>query len=451
MKLFGSSGIRGVAYQDITPALCRRVGQAVGTALPAQSRVCIATDTRTSREMLKSAVLSGLLSTGIDATEFGIVPTPVLALLTRELGFDTGFMITASHNSPEYNGIKLFNRDSLGYSKAQEARIEKIYSARKFRSASSGTLSSGQGVNGRYSQFVQDRFSGKSFNRGLRIVLDPGNGAAAGFASAFFSSMGFEVIPINDEANGLFPGRNPEPKEDTLQGTVEFLRKHNADLAVCFDGDADRVVFCDREGFLGFNEMIAFVSRLVVMETGKKKIATTVETGRLLDLAVKDLGVQVVRGEVGDVNVAYLARELDAAIGVEEVGIYIISEVGYYPDSIIATLKLLSHLGDAREIREFFNGMPRLCFEKGKIYCPNELKGDVMAEAGKRAHLFGASDISTLDGLRLEFDDSWMLIRASGTEPAIRVIAESPSRSRTKKLLAEGIEAVRSCLGRFGK
>ena len=132
-------------------------------------------------------------------------------------------------------------------------------------------------------------------------------------------------------------------------------------------------------------------------------------------------------------------------------GVYIIPEAGYYPESIFAALTLFSHLSNTREIREFFSGMPKLFFEKSKIHCPNELKGDVMAEAGKRAHLFGASDISTLDGLRLEFDDSWMLIRASGTEPAIRVIAESPSRSRTKKLLAEGIEAVRSCLGRFGK
>lgn len=451
MKLFGSSGIRGVAYDDITPALCRRVGQAVGTVLPAQSRLSIATDTRTSREMVKSAVLSGLLATGIDVTDFGIVPTPVLALLTRELGFDTGVMITASHNPPEYNGIKLFNGDSLGYSKAQEAEIERIYSARRFRSGCLGTLNPYRGVNGWYFEFIQGMFSGKSLNHGLRIVVDPGNGAAAGFASALFSSMGFEVIPINDEPNGLFPGRYPEPMEDTLQGTVKFLRQHNADLAICFDGDADRVVFCDREGFLGFNEMIAFVSRLVAMETGKKKIATTVETGRLLDLAVKDLGVQVVRGEVGDVNVAHLARELDAAIGVEEVGIYIISEVGYYPDSIVASLKLLSYLGDAREIRAFFSGMPRLSFEKSKIHCPNDIKEDVMAKVKKRAHLFGASDMNTLDGLRLEFDDSWMLIRASGTEPAIRIIAESRSRSRTRELLAEGTEAVHSCLARFAQ
>ncbi len=399
--------------------------------------------------MVKSAVTSGLLSSGIDVVDFGIMPTPALALLTRELGFDTGLMITASHNPPEFNGIKFFNRNSLGYSKTQESDIEKTYNERKFRNGSSASLSRLSLAEATYFQFMQDRFSSKSFDRSLRIVVDPGNGAAAGFASELFSIMGFEVIPLNDEPNGLFPGRNPEPREDTIQGTIGFLRQQKADLAVCFDGDADRVVFCDRDGFLGFNEMIAFVSRIVAMETGRKKIATTVETGKLLDLAVRDLGVEVVRGRVGDVDVAYLTQELDAAIGVEGVGVYIIPDAGYYPDSIFAALTLFSHLGDTREIREFFDGMPKLFFEKSKIHCPNELKEDVVVEAGNKAHLFGASDMNTLDGLRLEFDDSWMLIRASGTEPAIRVIAESPSPSRTRKLLAEGTEAVRSCLERY--
>ncbi len=134
------------------------------------------------------------------------------------------------------------------------------------------------------------------------------------------------VLPINDKPDGTFPGRNPEPKEDTLQSTVAFLRDSKADLAVCFDGDADRVVFCDREGFLGFNEPIAFISRLAVQETGKKAVATTVETGRLLELATQDLGVKVFRGRVGDADVAHLAAETNAAIGVEQVGVYIIPQ-----------------------------------------------------------------------------------------------------------------------------
>ena len=440
--LFGTSGIRGVVNQDLTPDFCHEVAQALANTLPSASKVCLANDTMVSREIIKAAVVSGLLSSGIDVVDLGILPTPALALLTRELGFDNGIMITASHNPPEFNGIKLFNGNSLGYSRTQEVEVERIYFEKGFRTESQGTLEQGHGMKQRYLSFIKGKLPALKPAHRLKLVIDPGNGAASGFVTDLFSEMGFDAIPLNDEPDGLFPGRNPEPKEDTLTGTVDFLKQQNADLAICFDGDADRVVFCDREGFLGFNEMIAFISRQIINKTGKKTIATTVETGILLDLAVKDLGVEVVRGKVGDVNVAYLARELDAALGVEAVGVYIIPEVGYYPDSIFATLTLLSSIKDAGEIRQFFQAMPRLFFNKSKVTCSNQAKESVMAQMKQKTHLFPASQVNDLDGLRFEFADSWMLIRASGTEPAIRVIVESTSHSKTEALLKQGIEVV---------
>ncbi len=441
-KLFGTSGIRGVVNQDLSPDFCRQMGMALGTTLPPSSRVCIATDTRTSRDLIREAVGSGLLSCGIDVVDLGILPTPALALLTRELGFAAGVMITASHNPPEFNGIKLFTGNSLGYSPEEERIIEKVFRRGRFREGNRGKLEQAPGMKERYLSFLKGKLSPAEFNRGLRIVVDPGNGAAAGFASDVLARMGLEVIPVNDEPDGRFPGRSPEPKEDTLQDTVAFLRQHNADLAVCFDGDADRVVFCDQEGFLGFNECIAFISRMVIKQTGRTKIATTVEAGTLLDLAVKDLGGEVSRGRVGDVAVAHLVRELDAALGVEEVGVYIIPEAGLYPDSIFASLILLSQLGDAGEIREFFRSVPRLYFEKARVLCPDEFKETVMAGAEERAHLITPEEVNTLDGLRLEFQDSWMLIRASGTEPLIRIISEATSRKQTDRLINEGKELI---------
>ena len=443
-KLFGTSGIRGVVNQDLSPDFCRRVALAIGTTLPPASTVCIATDTRISRDMIKEAVTAGLLSCGINVVDLGILPTPALALLTRESGFAAGIMVTASHNPPEFNGIKLFTENSLGYSQAQEAEIEKVYFEQKFRQGKKGTLEQAQDMKQRYLSFIKGKISLPGSNHQLKVVVDPGNGAASKFASEIFVQMGLDVIPINDEQNGLFPGRNPEPKEDTLQSTVNFLKQHSADLAICFDGDADRVVFCDKEGFLGFNEPIAFISRLAVKRTGRKTIATTVETGTLLDLAVKDLEVEVVRGRVGDVAVAHLAQELDAALGVEQVGVYIIPEAGYYPDSIFASLILLSQLSDAGEIRQYFQGIPRLFFGKAKVFCPDDLKELVMARVKEKAQLFAPDEINTLDGLRLELPDSWMLIRASGTEPVIRVVSESTSQTQTDELVSKGKELVQS-------
>jgi len=443
-RLFGTSGIRGIVNQDLSPDFCSRVASAVGTTLPPTSPVCIATDTRISRAVIKDAVIGGLLSCSINVVDLGILPTPALALLTRELRFAAGIMVTASHNPPEFNGIKLFNGNSLGYSQAQEAEIERVFLEKQFRRGKKGTLEQAHDMRQRYLSFVKSKLSRPKFNHHLKVVVDPGNGAASKFASDIFVQMGLDVIPVNDEPDGLFPGRSPEPKADTLQGTINFLRQHDADLAVCFDGDADRVVFCDEEGFLGFNEPIAFISRLVVKKTGRKKIATTVETGTLLDLAVKDLGVEVVRGKVGDVAVAHLAQELEAALGVEQVGIYVIPEAGYYPDSIFASLSLLSELSDAGQIRQYFRGMPRLFFEKAKVFCPDELKESVMARMTEKAHLLTPDEVNTLDGLRLEFPDAWMLIRASGTEPVIRVISESTSQTQTDELIREGKKLVQS-------
>jgi phosphoglucosamine mutase len=445
-RLFGTSGVRGIVGEDLSLPLCREVGRATGTNLPRESKVCIATDTRVSRETVKNAVISGLRDAGIHVTDLGILPTPVLAFVTRDMGFDTGVMITASHNPPEYNGIKLFNSNSIGYSETQEAEIEKVYDAKRFRAGYTGYLEQSQEAKERYFRFIRGRFSASSFKHNFRIVIDAGNGAASGFVSDLFSVLGLNVIPINYEPDGLFPGRSPEPREDTLHGTVDFLRKHGADLAACFDGDADRVVFCDSEGFLGFDEMTALVSYLAVKKSNKRKVATTVETGRFLDLALDEFGVEVVRGRVGDVSVAYLTQGLDAAIGVEPVGVYIMPEIGYYPDSIFATLTLLSQIEEINEVRDFFKGIPQLFRKQRRIPCPDNYKASVMEKIRDDTALFRGSRLNTLDGLRFEFDNSWILVRPSGTEPLIRIIAESDSGVEMKVLLDEAYQTVENIL-----
>jgi phosphoglucosamine mutase len=446
MRLFGTSGIRGLVGEELTPDFFRDVGRAMGAVLLPGSRVCIATDTRLSRELVKGAVITGLLSSGIDVTDLGILPTPVLAYITREMGFHSGLMITASHNPPEFNGVKMFNRDTIGYSISQEDEIERIYNRRDFRTGISGTLRHDEKVKGRYFDHLLERFSGRGFGRGLKVVVDPGNGAASGFVTHLFLALGLDVVPLNDEPDGLFPGRGSEPTGETLGSTVNFLRKKGADIAICFDGDADRVVFCDQQGFLGFNEMAAFIARLIARESGKKKVAATIEVGKLLDLALEDLGVEVVRGKVGDVHLAHLVREHDATIGVEDVGVYIMPEMGLYPESILAALTLISRITYPSEIREFLGHLPRFFLQRKKVRCPNQLKEATMAKIKERAVIFEADEINLLDGIRLDFEDAWMLIRASGTEPVIRIITESTRESMAEALLAEGVRLVEEAL-----
>jgi len=443
MALFGTSGIRGVVNQDLTPELCKNVGSALGTLLSAGSNVCLGMDSRLSRELIRAAVTEGLLGAGVNVAQAGIVPTPALALLTREMNFNAGVMITASHNPPEFNGIKLFNQDAIGYSRAQEEEVEKIYHSGSFRTGRAGSVIHFPHMKDRYIEFIKGLVSGWDFNCGMKLLIDPGNGAAAGLAGDIFKQLGFTVFRINDTPDGRFPGRSPEPKEDTLQGTIKFMRQKNADLAICFDGDADRVVFCDQHGFLGFNEMIAFISRAAIKSSGKQLIATTVESGMLLDLAVKDLGGRVIRGKVGDVYAAHLAKDNNAALAVESVGVYILPPAGFYPESIFAALTLLGSIRHVSDIRSFLATLPPLFFFKDKISCVNENKASIMAKVRQQSDKLRASSLNDLDGLRFEFAEGWLLIRASGTEPAIRVLAEASNQQHARSLLNMGLSVLK--------
>ncbi|MCX6012678.1 MAG: hypothetical protein NTV30_04580 [Chloroflexi bacterium] len=438
MKLFGSSGIRGIVGEDITLDFGINMGKALASTLTAGSNVCIATDTRLSRDLVKSAMVTGLLSSGINVTDLGILPTPVLALLTREMGFKTGIMVTASHNPPEYNGIKLFNGNTIGYSSIQEEQIETLYLSNAFRNVrwrESGIYKVETDAKYKYFDFIKKKVP-KNNGKNFKVVVDPGNGAASGLVSELLGILGYDVLPINDYPDGLFPNREAEPNEETLINTIKFLKDNRADIAVCFDGDADRVVFCDKEGFLGFTEMIAFISRLIVQKTGNCKVITTVETGKLLDYALSDLNVEIIRGKVGDVYVGNLVNEHKACIGVEQVGVYIIPDLSYCPESLYTTLLLLDSINQVKDIRNTFEKWGKLYFGKNKLSCLKNNKHRIMDLIQQKQLNDKPLNINTIDGLRFEYPDSWVLIRPSGTEPVIRIIAEANSEVRLKQLLS---------------
>ena len=246
-KLFGTSGIRGVVGKELTHEMLLNVGRAVAAGLRPSSNVLVATDSRVSREFVKAAVSMGLLTGGANVIDAGILPTPILAFATVDMGMDAGIMITASHNPPEYNGVKLFTSEGIGYSTGQENEVERIYAEKNFRDVISANYKKENGIVARYTQYLLSQFKQNKKTPHFRIAVDPGNGAASGIASKIFSAFGYTVMPINDTPDGTFPGRSPEPKKDTLENTWQFLKDNRLDIAVCFDGDADRVVFVDKD------------------------------------------------------------------------------------------------------------------------------------------------------------------------------------------------------------
>ncbi len=426
---FGTSGVRGVVSEDLTQAGCRCVGMALGTVLGKGARVCLGRDTRISGPVVSGWFRRGLLAAGADVVDLGVVPTPVLAALTRAGGYSAGAMVTASHNPPEYKGIKLFDADGIGFSREQEAAVEGLCREGRFSGGASRLEREDRALE-LYLECIPSGLAATAAASGIPLLVDPGNGAACGFVCEVYERLGLRVESVNDVPDGRFPGRGPEPGPGTLDATVAALEGAGAELAVCFDGDADRVLFCDREGFLGLDEMVAFIARNRVRQTGKRCLATTVETGLLPEYAVAAEGGQVVRGEVGDAAVARLARQEDAALGAETVGVYIFPELGFYPESILAPLYLLGMLGQVSDIREFINSLPPVHLVNRKVRCPSRLKTEVMRWLGGSPHDMvrsGNVRVNRTDGLRLELGDAWLLVRPSGTEPVIRVTAESTS------------------------
>ena len=442
---FGTSGIRGVVGQGITEDGCWCAGRALGTLLGQGARVCLGRDTRLSGPAVAGWVVRGLLESGMDVVDFGIIPTPALAALTRAGGYAAGVMLTASHNPPEYNGIKLFDGEGVGFSRIREQRIEELVARRDFSSGHGCFTYDCSALEG-YLATLPPGVVRAAVAAKVPLLLDPGNGAAAGFARTVFERLGLPVKAVNDEPDGNFPGRGPEPAACTLCQTCEAFETSGARLCACYDGDADRVVFCDPAGFIGLDEMVAFVASMYLRGRTRGTLATTVETGLLPDLALRRVGGRVVRGQVGDVAVAHLVREVDAALGAETVGVYIFPEQGLYPDSLLATLHVCAMLGEGASIRGFVNSLPRLHLTRRKVDCPNSLKSSIMSRAAQllpdALHLPAQGTLNTTDGLRIEMPDAWVLVRPSGTEPVVRVSAEAVDQKQALLLAADAGDIV---------
>ena len=442
---FGTSGICGIVGTDITEDVCARVGVALGTFLGNGTRVCLARDSRLSGPVVAGWLSEGLVAAGLDVVDYGMVPTPVLAALTRMGGHDAGVMVTASHNPPGYNGIKLFSRAGIGFSPQQERAIEVLCDIGEHASGLGHVIPCGD-VLELYMQCLPREVIDAAARSNVRMLLDPGNGAASGFVRQVYERLGIGVDVVNDTPDGTFPGRGPETGGSVLGATVKAMSVSECGLAACFDADANRVVFCDREGFLGLDEMVAWVAHCRVLESGKKCLATTVETGLLPEHALREIEGDVVRGVVGDVAVAHLAQQMDAALGAESVGVYIFPDVGLYPDSILGSLYVLGGCARSTDIRRFVASLPAVSLVKRQVPCSLCVKDRVMevlaANPDELAGQTSYVNVNVTDGVRIEWEDSWLLVRPSGTEPVIRVTVEGTHAGDVARDIAVAVASV---------
>ena len=410
--MFGSSGIRGVANTEITPGLALNIGLAVGSIYP---DVIIGRDPRISGEMIESAVVAGLLSAGSKVIKIGMVPTPTLALASKECG--CGIMITASHNPAQYIGIKVF-KDGMSFDTRQQEEIENILNNGSFRYAGwerTGDLGTMDNALENHSKVILK--STKSAD--LKVVVDCGCGAASVLTPYVLGEMGCDVITLNSQPDGHFPGREPEPVEENLGLLKDTVKAAGADLGIAHDGDADRMMAVDNNGtFISGDRMLTFFA----IREAKKAIAVPVDTSRVIDDMLG--GIRISRTKVGDVYVAEELRKIDGDFGGEPSGAWIFPKVSLCPDGIYAAARLVEIVESEGELGELLGYIPEYPVKRGAFPCRD--KKQAMAKIAKELAKLG--ETNTLDGIRVDMEDGWILIRPSGTEPKIRITVESKSK-----------------------
>jgi phosphomannomutase/phosphoglucomutase len=443
-RLFGTNGVRGVIGSEMTPTLALSIGLALGSMR--KGSIAVGRDTRTSGPALLSALKAGLLATGCDVTDCGILPTPALQYLVQE-HFDAGAMITASHNPPEYNGVKVIEPDGTEMGDEETIRLESRILDETVPlvpwNATGRECQAFHLVNEYIDAIVRKFPSG--IGKGITVAVDPGCGAACATTPEILTRLGCRVFTINGQMDGNFPGRLPEPSPEGLIPLGDLVRSTGASLGIAHDGDADRAVFLDEKGrFIEENREFALIAGQVC-KGRKGTVVMPVSTSRLVETIARNNGCDARYTPVGSIYVARTMRALEAegrpvAFGGEGNGGLIYPDHQYCRDGAMTAARMIAILaGERRPVSELVAALPEFHLIKEKI------RGkDPSAMIRKLDSEFQSESIDRTDGIRINRADSWALVRPSGTEPLVRVIVES-----TKKETADAFfDEIMQKLGR---
>jgi len=407
-KLFGTSGIRRIAT-EFSGEFVLDLGKSAGT-IAKGNVVAVGRDTRASGPLIASTLISGILSTGKNVVDIGVVTTPTLGVAAAEYG--TGVMVTASHNPEQYNGFKFW--DSQGAFKPEmERKVEELVESKSFSSGEGSATK--EDFIGKHVQLIKDNVGRAD---GVKVLLDCGGGAGSTVTPRLLEELGCEVTAIHTNQDGVF-AHPLEPTAENLEETCKLVSNGNFDVAFAHDGDADRVAVIDGSG-----QLIEWDTLLSVFSYDKNKVATTVDAS----MRIEDVASEVVRTPVGDVFVADAMRREDCVFGGEPCGAFIFPEVHFMPDGPLAAAVVANMVAE-KKFYEIVGKIKSYPMTRLKIPCENEKKVDVM---NKLKEII-SEDYLDVDGIRIARENSWTLLRPSGTEPYMRITAEG----RTQKDLDE--------------
>lgn len=443
-RLFGTNGIRGVVNKEMTAELALKIGRALGTYFKS-GRVLVGMDGRTSGVMLKSALTSGLLSAGVDVVDVGLAPTPAIQYATKNSGARGSVIITASHNPAEFNGIKVVDYDGIEISTADEGVVESLYYSERFHTADwlgLGKLENRMDILEPYKVGILRKVRTDLIKKAnLKVVIDSAN-SVGGLVTPYLTAIaGCETVTINTHIDGLFPGRDPEPNDDTLTVLKKTVLSSGADLGIAHDGDADRVVFVDEGGvFLTGDKTFALLIKKALTDKGGGKVVTPIASSNLIKDVTEEFGGELVTTRVGSVVVARTLKEVEGLIGGEENGGIFYSPHQYVRDGAMGAMLLLEYIAEAgKPLSKLVAGLPKYYQIKKKVKCSEQVKDALLRKLREELKNY---EVDTTDGLKILLEKGWVLIRPSGTEPIIRCYAESHTRHEAERLSSWGLKLI---------
>jgi phosphoglucosamine mutase len=426
--MFGTSGIRGEVGSEVTAELALSVGRALASA--GYGRVVVGRDVRDSGVVFRDALSAGLRECGAEVVDVGTAATPTVARCVEWCDADAGVAVTASHNPPKDNGLKPLTESGQAFDGARRDRLTSHIEEGEYDLASAdrmGTERRWEDAHDRHVAAIRDACDRVD---GLHVAVDLGNGAGA-VSPAALRDLGARVTTLNGQADGQFPGRPSEPTAETCADLCRFVAATDADLGIAHDGDADRMMAVDENGdFVPGDHLLALFARAAAEEGDV--IPAPLNTSLVVDDALDAVGASVARTKVGDVFVAERIAETEAPFGGEPSGAWIWPAETRCPDGPLAACRLAEIVHEAGTLagllEEFDDYVTR---RESRSYSDKEA---VVREVHRRAAT-AYDDVDDLDGVRVETDDGWFLIRASGTQPLVRVTAEARTEERASELI----------------
>ena len=442
----GVSGVRGYVPDSLTPEIILDFAKAFGTYLGG-GKVLVGSDPRSSSEFIKGIIFSGLLSTGCEVVDLGICPTPTVGINIPELKAVGGIVITASHNPLPWNGLKFMREDGIFLNDPQMKKLITIYEKKEFRKELPKKVTSDHTAIDTHLKKVLKEVNGTAIrHRKFRVALDCCNGAGSVACVMLLQKLGCEVEALNCNPSLSFP-HPPEPIPENLADLCKTVKSCKADIGFALDADADRLAIVSEEGqTIGEELTLALAEKHILLENAlinaeRKVIVINLSTSKTIEDIAKENGAIVIRTKIGEVHVSEELKNLNGLIGGEGNGGVIYPAIGYNRDALTGIALILDYMAHThKSISKLVAELPGYYMTKKKLECDTQEQAGQALEKVKNK--FNKEDLILTDGIKVVFPHLWLHVRASNTEPIIRIIAEGKEKKEVDTLVSQVLKSL---------